>query len=95
MGSAGRSLASAASASSRMGTTVWSRYCLVGSPRLGGSSRGRLAAGAGAVVGTVGAPTESPVTPIGSGGFWSVVSADSRKICRLKTCVSHSPRVLP
>ena len=32
MGSGGRSLARAARASSRMGTTVWSRYCLVGKP---------------------------------------------------------------
>ncbi len=67
MGSGGRSLASAARASSRIGTTVWSRYCLVGRPLVlalgvpvagvedggGGSSRGRLAAGV-SVVGAAG-----------------------------------------
>ena len=46
MGSVGLSLARAARASSKMGTTVWSRYCRVGRPLSGcGCRRDRLPAG--------------------------------------------------
>ncbi len=60
MGSVGLSLARAARASSKMGTTVWSRYCRVGRPLSGcGCRRDRLPAGDAAAA-AAGIAAEAP-----------------------------------